>query len=292
MNRTSRRNAWRPIGRRAVDTLAKALGGLKRLRRSSAVARARRTPPVVICPYLYDHEAEEIRAKFRLDEHPWLEVNFCLWQDRDHIGPEFAFERCWNRFPDRDVIIIHSDMAPMPGEPPTRWYAQLVEFRDAHPDAGMIACNLFYPRAHGAEVDTVQCAGGLLLDGRISHLSGEVGEASGLTASLLASVRQVEWVTFGGLLIRREVIEACGPIDRRYKWAYVLDVDYCFEARRRGFKLLQVPVSLQHEESRTTRRLWEADPSLRGNIAANMAQFYSKWAPMMPMLRDLPDESP
>jgi hypothetical protein len=75
-------------------------------------------PPVVICPYLYDNEPAEIRSKFDLDGAAGRRMDFFLWQDKERIGPEFAFEHCWNQFPDRDIIIIHSDMSPMPGEPP------------------------------------------------------------------------------------------------------------------------------------------------------------------------------
>ena len=96
----------------------------------------------------------------------------------------------------------------------------------------------------------------------------------------LRTLRPVDWVTFGGVLIRREVIQACGSFDDRYRWAYVMDVDYCFEARLRGFRLFQVPIALQHEENRTTRALWEANPQLtRDTFHATLELFYEKWRP-------------
>jgi GT2 family glycosyltransferase len=66
-------------------------------------------------------------------------------------------------------------------------------------------------------------------------------------------VRAVDRVTFGGVLIRRKAVDECGPIDGRYEWAYVMDVDYCFKGRSGGYQLFQVPVYLQHEGSRTTQ---------------------------------------
>ena len=118
----------------------------------------------------------------------------------------------------------------------------------------------------------VQCAGGTFREGQIGHLAGE-----GVPAEALRTLRAADWVTFGGVLIRREVIRACGPFDDRYRWAYVMDVDYCFEARLRGFRLFQVPIALQHEENRTTRALWEADPQLREHMSRNYELFYEKW---------------
>jgi GT2 family glycosyltransferase len=63
------------------------------------------------------------------------------------------------------------------------------------------------------------------------------------------------------------------------KWAYVMDVDFSFEARLRGFRLFQVPVSLQHEESRSTRAMWEQQSELKDYISHNLDRFYEKWAP-------------
>jgi hypothetical protein len=63
-----------------------------------------------------------------------------------------------------------------------------------------------------------------------------------------------------------------------------MDVDYCFESRLRGFQLVQVPVSLQHEEGRTTRRLSEQQPEILDYIQLNFELFYAKWQPFYPLL--------
>ena len=243
-----------------------------------------RQDPVIICPYLYGWERAELRRKFRLDSRHGRKLDFFMWQDVARIGPERAFERCWNQFPHQDVILMHSDMSPMPEDKTNAWYDALLEYRDALPHAGMIACNLFYPTKGAHEPRRVQCAGGQFKDGGITHLRGPVLEASdemqdGVPSALLQQTRQVQWVTFGGVLIRRKVIHACGPFDRRYKWAYVMDVDYCLEATARGFQLFQVPVSLQHEGSRTTRRLWEQEPGLLKYMDDNHEIFKKKWHP-------------
>ena len=222
-----------------------------------------------------------------MDRPQGARIPFFLWQDREQIGPERAFELCWDRFPDRDIIIVHSDMSPFPGEPATGWYEQLCEHRAQRGEAGMIAANLFFPSSTDRVSPCVQCAGGTFEDGKIGWIHGRVADANdsdGISRDILATVRQVSWVTFGGVLIRREVIRACGGFDRRYQWAYVMDVDYSFEARLRGFRLLQVPVRLQHEESRSTRKLWKENPALLGHMEANFARFHEKWRPFFPAL--------
>jgi hypothetical protein len=58
-----------------------------------------------------------------------------------------------------------------------------------------------------------------------------------------------------------------------------MDVDYCFEARLHGFVLVQVPVALQHEESRTTRVVAGETPELWRHLGLNMDRFLRKWQP-------------
>ncbi|MDQ2803619.1 MAG: hypothetical protein M3Y41_13425 [Pseudomonadota bacterium] len=265
--------------------LRNAIGWLARRVRVARPRRQTSKPPVIICPYLYPHEAAEVRAKFRLDRRAGAGLEFFLWHDTERRGPERAFEFCWDQFPDRDVVLIHSDMAPLPGDTANAWYESLLGFRDRLPRAGMIACNLLYPSGEHDGVWRVQCAGGSFRDGRIDYLRGPVlgagNEAdAGVPERLLREVRAVDWVTFGGVLIRRDVIRACGPFDRRYEWAYVMDVDYSLEARLRGFRLYQVPVSLLHEESRTTRPMLQAGGDLRDAVSRNWDVFHAKWRPL------------
>jgi hypothetical protein len=255
-------------------------------------SRKAAAPPVIIGPYVHSHEAAEMSAKFGLEEPRGRKLEFFLWQDTDGIGPERAFQHCWDQFPDRDIIILHSDMAPMPDDLSNRWYDALLQYRRKLPQAGMLACNLFYPRARSDEPLRVQCAGGTFREGQTGHMHGVVykgvnATADGVPAAALRKVRVVDWVTFGGVLIRREVIGACGPVDDRYQWAYIMDVDYCFEARLRGFQVFQVPVALQHQAGRTTRALWEADPKLREQISRNFELFSDKWRPFLPVLASI-----
>jgi GT2 family glycosyltransferase len=63
-----------------------------------------------------------------------------------------------------------------------------------------------------------------------------------------------------------------------------MDVDYCFEARLRGFRLYQVPVRLTHHENRTTRSMLDNDPAAKAAVAFNLQTFYDKWSPLAPYL--------
>lgn len=240
--------------------------------------------PVIICPYVYDDDVEAVRRAFHLDAPAGRRLPFYFWKDEKLVGPEMAYESCWVQFPDRDVIILHTDMDPMPDDLTNRWYDELLGYVMSMPNAGMLACNLLYPIKSAEDQWLIQCAGGYFEDGKIQHIGGGVdvgkqiiqGDALPLKEDL-QKVRQVGWVTFGGVYIRREVLAACGPFDRRYSWAYVMDVDYSLEARSRGYDLYQVPVNLLHFESRTFKRLNSMTPKNVAQLDENHRLFYKKW---------------
>jgi len=48
------------------------------------------------------------------------------------------------------------------------------------------------------------------------------------------------WLSFAGVVIRRELIEQIGPMDDAY-FMYFEDIDYCRQARRAGWKVLHDP---------------------------------------------------
>jgi GT2 family glycosyltransferase len=169
-------------------------------------------------------------------------------------------------------------MQPMANDTTNAWWDRLLEYRDSLSDAGMIACNLMYPQKDHWAAGEVQCAGGTFTNGVIGHHRGHVSQ------DVLDRIRIVDWVTFGGVLIRRELLDACGSFDSKYRWAYVMDVDYCFEARLRGFRLYQVPVRLTHHENRTTRSILDNDPAAKAAVAFNLQTFYDKWGPLAPYL--------
>ncbi|MSQ54714.1 MAG: glycosyltransferase family 2 protein [Betaproteobacteria bacterium] len=249
--------------------------------------------PIIVCPYVDDGDVDEVRRAFGLDEARGRDLPVFMWKDERQIGPERAYEYCWRQFPSRDVVILHTDMSPMPDDRENRWYRDLLERVRALPDVGMVACDLLYPLRGPDGSWYVQCAGGYFRDGAIEHIGGGVDVASGRVEGTarryddaLRRTRAVEWVTFGGVYIRREVIEECGGFDERYHWAYVMDVDYSLEVRQRGFKLYQVPVNLLHYESKTTRKAHAADPRRYALAVENSRLFYQKWSGRMPRFDD------
>lgn len=233
--------------------------------------------PIIICCYTKPEDVDFVKKKFNLHKDTKNGPQFFFWYDQDLIGPEQAFQEAWNLFPDRDVIIIHTDMEPLPRDLSNKWYKKLLRYVEMLPDAGVIACDLLFPQMGSDKKWIVQCAGGSLSGGKISHLC----QVPYINFPKIA--RRVDWVTFGGIYIRREVLDLCGGFDTRYKWAYVKDVDYSLEIRIRGYNLYQVPVNLLHQENGTTKPFLEY-PEYRDKVEGNFKEFEKKWKDILPNL--------
>jgi len=237
--------------------------------------------PVIICPYVRSEDLKKVRDVFGLDEPRGARLPFFFWHDVEMIGPEAAFQHCWQIFPDQDVIIIHSDMSPMPDDHNNSWYEKLLAYAQRLPDAGAIACDLLFPVKTKNNNYAAQCAGGIITaDGKIAHNGGLEHDYDGR----YREIRHVEWVTFGGVYLRRMALDMCGNFDSRYKWAYVMDVDYSMEMRLRGWRLYQVPVNLLHEENGTTRPLLQQS-EYQAKVAKNLELFYQKWSALLPLIQ-------
>ena len=235
--------------------------------------------PVIVCPYVHDEDKSAVIHNFRLNIFSKLFLKFFFWQDKNLIGPERAYEYCWTKFPDKNVIILHTDMQPMPYDFFNFWYFKLIYYSLRLDNAGIVAANLLYPKKSKAQdVWFVQSGGGGFDNGKTTFIGGGgIDNAGTLYTKVLKKIRDVEWVTFGGILVQRRLLQTCGSFDSIYKWAFVMDVDYSLNARLAGFNLYQVPVNLIHEESKTTSRFMKQDNVYADFYTENHTKFDKKW---------------
>jgi GT2 family glycosyltransferase len=232
--------------------------------------------PIIIIPYIHESEIASLRTKLI-----YLPVFF--WEDTGRIGSDLAYQTLWNMFPDRDVIILHSDMAAMPEDADNKWYYELLETVNKYPEAGIFGTTLLYPAKDDSNNYYIQHAGGQFLNGEAIHYGGGLNLYNSTASRPLESdtgqysnVREVPWCTFGGVYIRRSVINDCGPFDPSYYWTYYRDVDYCLTARSRGWKIYQTPIRLLHFEGRDNKRL--IDNKRLEQQTINHQIFFKKWA--------------
>jgi GT2 family glycosyltransferase/glycosyltransferase involved in cell wall biosynthesis len=141
--------------------------------------------------------------------------------------------------PERDVVVLNSDIEARPG-----WLACLQYAAVEEEDIGIVGARLLYPDGRIQFAGTVRNLGAPeWFDHRYRFKPEDWGPA-GLASSALA-------VTGACMYVKREVIERVGLLDERYPMAYE-DVDWCLRTWQAGFRVMYFPAaSLYHHESVT-----------------------------------------
>jgi GT2 family glycosyltransferase len=172
----------------------------------------------------------------------------------------------------------------MPEDTNNEWYTELLRYVKTHPEAGIFGTTLLYPAKSENNYYYIQHAGGKFVNGQAIHYGGGLELFSSRVSRQLEEdkgqydkLRQVSWVTFGGVYLRRSVVRECGSFDPAYYWTYYRDVDYCLTARSRGWKIYQTPVKLLHFEGRDNKRLQQQDPRRQEQSSINHSIFLEKW---------------
>ncbi len=231
----------------------------------------------VITPYVFDEEIIELKLTLG-----W-EIESLFEKDVAKIGSDLMFQKLWKKAAPNDVFILHSDMAPFK----IGWLDEVKKYVEKYPDAGMFGCKLVYPAKQNDKI-IIQCAGGQFVerDGNIfpDHFGSGLDLMTNRQTKELTvdegqydCVREVAWTTFGGLYIRREVINEVGDFDPNFEWTYNRDVDYCLSARDKGWKIYQIPTMITHFESKDNKRLRQQNPELNEKEGRNLKRLWKKW---------------
>jgi GT2 family glycosyltransferase len=135
----------------------------------------------------------------------------------------------------RYVFVTNPDVMVQPGS-----LERMIRFMDETPDAGIAGCKLVYPdNTLQLSCRTFPTLATFLLRGTPI---GSLWPRNALLARYLLtgwnhdSVREVDWCLGSCLLVRRRAIDDIGLMDDRY-FLYYEDVDWCFRAKRRGWKV-------------------------------------------------------
>lgn len=121
-----------------------------------------------------------------------------------------------------------------------------------------------------SEDGSLQEAGSVLWsDGWAAHVG--LGLPPGDKA--FSYVRDVDYTSANGLLVRRTAWDAVGGLDEHYFPAYYEDVDFCMALRRSGLRVVYEPrARLHHLESQST-----SDRYRQFLLIRNRDRFVSKW---------------
>lgn len=124
------------------------------------------------------------------------------------------------------------------------WIAKMIDVFRSGPDVGVAGCKLHYPDGR-----TIQHAGGYITHPQAMPGHYGIGEVDDGRHQQL---REVDYVIGAAMALRREVVERIGLLDEGF-FLYFEDTDYCYRARRAGFRVVYAPQAAAiHVESATT----------------------------------------
>jgi len=138
----------------------------------------------------------------------------------------------------RYVYLLNSDARPEPDA-----IAVLVDFLDAHPEAGIAGSHIY--GVDGVTHDTAF---------RFPSVASQLEEALGIGVAtrlldrwvvskpVPTQAAHVDWLAGASMMIRREVIEQVGLLDEDF-FIYFEETDFCRRAARMGFDTWYVPES-------------------------------------------------
>jgi GT2 family glycosyltransferase len=232
---------------------------------------------VVILPYVFENEVQTLINK--LNESF---IEYIIEPDIDKIGPDLMYQKLWKKT-DKDIIILHSDMLPMEEDQDNQWHTDLCNYAAQYPEAGILGCKLLYPAKHDGKFIIQHAGGKFREDGTPDHFGSGYDIASGrvlkdnleLDIGQYDYVREVAWATFGGIYMRRTMLNDVGDFDPNFEWSYNRDVDYCLTARSKGYKIYQIPVPLLHFESRDVKRIRTEE--MVNKELRNLLKLKTKW---------------
>ncbi|MDZ7629303.1 MAG: glycosyltransferase family 2 protein [Parvularculaceae bacterium] len=186
----------------------------------------------------------------------------------------------------RFYLLINSDAIVRPGA-----LHQLLETAAQEKDAGIIAPRLEDPDGTAQ----VSC---FRFHSPLSEFlsAAQTGPLDALFRFAIVPVPVVEtraecqWVSFACILVRREALEAAGPMDEGY-FMYFEDADYCARVRRAGFRIVYEPAArVIHLRggSAPVKALMKAKKRPPAYYYAARTRYFRKWCgPLGPLAANL-----
>jgi GT2 family glycosyltransferase len=159
-------------------------------------------------------------------------------------------------------LLLNADTLVRPGA-----IEILSRFMDDHPQVGVAGSRLEWPDGlpQGSPFRFMGIASELDRGLRIGLVSRLLSRWAGRIPPPEAAC-EVDWVAFASTIIRRQVIDAIGPLDEGL-YTYFDDIDYCLNAKRAGWPTWFVPES----------RIIHLEGASTGIVATNVKRRPAYW---------------
>jgi len=193
-------------------------------------------------------------------------------------GENFGYSRAVNQgirlSSGRAILIINPDIIVQDGS-----VDRLMEFMDAHADAGVVGSKLVYQDGRiQPSCRSFYTVSALLY--RRTFLGKLFPRAKPLREHLMLDYdhetpRAVDWLIGACMLVRREALAKVGAMDERF-FLYFEDIDWCYRMKHHGWSVYYVPASVMvHTYERSSARSILRKPFLFHMLS--LLRYYEKW---------------
>lgn len=164
------------------------------------------------------------------------------------------------------VVLCNSDIEVRPG-----WLTSLLDCASSADDIAIVAPKYLFPDGRLAE------AGSVVWRDAVARNYGR-GDEPGLCRYNYR--REIDYGSAAALLVKAAFWREVGGFDQTFEPMYYEDTDLCFEARRRGFRVMYEPraevIHVESVSAGTDLRL-----SHRRYLEINRRKFAEKWEPVL-----------
>ena len=164
----------------------------------------------------------------------------------------------------RYLVFLNNDTIPQAG-----WLAGLVATAESEARAGVVGAQLLYPGG------ALQEAGGIIWrDGT----GANYGRGDDPRKRKYNRRREVDYCSGACLLVRAELFRELGGFDEAFAPGYYEDADFCFAARKHGWRVLYTPeAKVIHLEGATAGT--DLNQGVKRYQIVNRPKFTAKWQP-------------
>jgi GT2 family glycosyltransferase len=199
--------------------------------------------------YFIDDSGTGKIAKIIKKQFPWADVsknkknegystsnNILIKKALREYNPDYVFHI------DDDTEIIEK-----------KWLPEMIKFAESRKDVGIMGCKVIYPNGN------LQW----FYKNRKMNFIKNIESFNNMKETKdTFEIHEVSNVIGACMLIKRKVIEEIGLLDEKFNPAYGEETDFCFRARKRGFKLFYFgKVKIIHKGGSSTKHvkdwIWE-----------------------------------
>jgi GT2 family glycosyltransferase len=179
-------------------------------------------------------------------------------------GMKSILEYCAEDTCDADILLLNTDMELLPD-----CIDNLIDCADKLDSIGIVGGRLLFPNGR------LQHAGAFIsVYGWGQHKGAGQVDSDEFAQP---NIEEEEYVTGALFYIKNEVIKKIGYLDERFNPAYFEEVDYCYSARKAGFKVVYTPFAKAiHHESATGKAVYKSEQAVSDISRKNQIKFYLK----------------